>query len=202
MAANTEGSSSNFSNQPRPEPLPLADDTTVTNEPDAQDDNVYYHVSSRHLMLASPWFERALTNEGWSESGRSEEDGRFHIAAEDWDAEAFLLVLRVFHSRNKQIPRTVSLETLGKIAVLVDYYDCGEAMESWTMMWITDLKSSTESLSTYCPDLIMWLWIAWVFDEADHFRRASALAIQQSTESIQTLELPIPERVAGMDHHS
>ena len=173
--------------------MPPTDCTTV------QEDNecIHYHVSSRHLMLASPWFERALTNEGWSESGRNEEDGRFHIMADDWDADALLIVLNAFHLRNRLMPRTVSLEMLAKIAVLVDYYDCGEAIELWPAMWIKNLKAHAAIPSSYCRDLVLWLWIAWTFDEAIQFQRASAVAIEQSTESLQSLGLPIPARISG-----
>jgi hypothetical protein len=160
-------------------------------------EDVYYYVSSRHLMLASPWFQRALTEGGWSESGRSDNDERFHITAEDWDADAFLILINAFHLRNKQVPRTVSLEMLAKIAVLVDYYDCGEAIELYANIWVDELKVRTVLTPTYCRDTVLWTCIAWVFDRADQLQSASAVAIKNSTESFQTLELPIPTRVSG-----
>ncbi|KAF2833437.1 hypothetical protein CC86DRAFT_389684 [Ophiobolus disseminans] len=107
-----------------------------------------------------------------SESGRSEDDGRYHVEAEDQDPEAFLIVLNALHHRSKQIPRVVSLEMLAKIAVLVDYYECDEAIEVWTAMWISNLIPRDPIPSTYSRTLIL-------------------------TEAIQTLELPIPSRVSG-----
>jgi hypothetical protein len=160
-------------------------------------EDVYYYVSSRHLMLASPWFQRALTEGGWSESGRSNNDERFHITAEDWDVDAFLILINAFHLRNKQVPRAVSLELLAKIAVLVDYYDCSEAIELNANIWIDELKAKEVLPSTYCRDIVLWTCIAWVFGRADLLQSASAVAIRHSTESFQTLELPIPARVSG-----
>jgi hypothetical protein len=56
-------------------------------------DDIHYHVSSRHLMLASPMFKRMLTKDGFAELSRCETDGLFHIEASDWDPEALLIVL-------------------------------------------------------------------------------------------------------------
>lgn len=53
-------------------------------------------------------------------------DGLYHVPAEDWDGEALLCVLQVLHLHNSQVPRTVSLEMLAKIAVLVDFYKCAD----------------------------------------------------------------------------
>jgi hypothetical protein len=158
---------------------------------------IQYRVSSRHLTLASPWFKRAMTKEGWSESSRNEEDGLFHITADDWDAEAFLIMLNIFHVRNKKVPRTISLEQLAKIAVLVDYYECGEVLEVFTDMWIQFLKVRASVPSTYCRDLVLWIWVSWVFDVSDYFMRATAVAIKQSEKTLSTLDLPIPAKVFG-----
>jgi hypothetical protein len=160
-------------------------------------DNVQFRVSSRHLMLASPWFNRALKREGWSESARDEEDGLFHITAEDWDADAFLILLNIFHLRNRQVPRAVSLDMIAKIAVLVDYYECEESIELFTAMWIKSLKENTPVPSVACRNLVLWIWTSWVFDIGDCFKRATAVAIKSSVENFHTLGLPIPSRVSG-----
>lgn len=102
-------------------------------KPDHSDPaEVNYRVSSRHLVLASPWFKRALSEEGWSEFSRNPEDSLFHVKAADWNEEALLILLNILDLRNGKVPRAVSLEMLGKIAVLVDYYECGEALEVFT----------------------------------------------------------------------
>jgi hypothetical protein len=158
---------------------------------------IHFHVSSRHLMLASPWFKRAMTKEGWSESNRSDEDGLFHITADDWDAEAFLILLNIIHLRNRKVPRKISLEQLAKIAVLVDYYECGEVLEMFTDMWIESLEASATIPSVYCRDLVLWIWTSWVFDLSDQFERATAVAIKRTEKTLSTLDLPIPNMVIG-----
>jgi hypothetical protein len=158
--------------------------------------NTCYHVSSRHLVLVSPVFKRLLKKEGFSESYPSKSDGLLHINATDLDAEAFLVVLQIIHLRNKQAPRAISLELLAKIAVIVNYYDCGEAIELFTEMWIQRLKNEPFPM-TYCRDLVLWIWIACVFDVEDYFKQATAVAIRESQEPLRTMNLPIREWVSS-----
>jgi hypothetical protein len=162
-------------------------------------EDVYFRVSSRHLILASPWFKRALTNEAWSESYRSEDDGLFHITVTDWDAEAFLILLNVLHLRTnvERVPRTLPLEMLSKIAVLVDYYECGEAIEFVTTTWIDHVRTKSVFPTTYCRDLILWIWVAYVFNLREEFRRATKVTIAQSDGPIRTLGLPIPSQISS-----
>jgi hypothetical protein len=173
---------------------PFATDDKLDHSDTAE---VHYRVSSRHLALASPWFKRALSKYGWSESGRNPEDGMFHVKAADWDEEALLVVLNILHLRNGKVPRSVSLEMLAKIAVLVDYYECGEALEVFTEKWIESLKASTPVPSTYDRDLVLWIWVSWIFDLADHFERATAVVIKEGQETLRNLELPIPSKVSS-----
>jgi hypothetical protein len=162
------------------------------------DESIHYHVSSRHLMVASSWFMRAMTKEGWAESSRNEEDKLFNIKAANWDPEAFLILLNIFHLRNRQVPRTVSLEMLAKIAVLVDYYhDCGEAIELFTTIWIDHLRANSTIPTTYCRDLVLWICIARVFNLRDDFNQATLVAVTQSEETFRTLRLPISSSVCG-----
>jgi hypothetical protein len=147
-------------------------------------------------MLASPVFKRTLSRNGFAESFPSEIDGLYHIEAHDWDPEAFLIVLRVVHGRNKKVPREVTLEMLAKIAVLEDYYTFGETLDVFTEVWIQGLiKAPIPTL--YCRDLVLWIWVAWVFDIEQQFVEATRTAIKQSTESLRTLDLPIPATVSG-----
>jgi hypothetical protein len=173
------------------------DPNDLTPEPQLElESEVHYNVSSRHLQLASPWFKRAMAKEGWAEAKLV--DGRYQIFAHDWDEEAFLIVLNIFHLRNRKIPRTVSLEMLAKVAVLVDYYDCGEALEWFTSMWIEELNKTVIPFF-YCRDLILWIWVAWVFDLPERFTDATRVAIKESKDAMGTLDLPIPPSVSSKD---
>ncbi|KAL6703036.1 hypothetical protein ACN47E_010312 [Coniothyrium glycines] len=158
------------------------------------DAEVQYHVSSRHLMMASSVFRSALSKDGFLESERCGAYNMFHIKTEGWDAEAFLLILNIFHLQNKLVPRVVTLEMLAKVAVLVDYYDCGEALELFTEMWIERIKQSI-LVPEYNRELRLWILVAWVFKLEDRLKSATRIAIEHSTGFFDTLGLPIPPRI-------
>ncbi|RYP62552.1 hypothetical protein DL771_009682 [Monosporascus sp. 5C6A] len=88
---------------------------------------VQFRLSSRHLVLASPFFKKALGGP-WKEGHSVTSDGCRYIHTEEWDPNALLVLMQIIHGRNWGIPRSVSLEMLAKIAVLVDYYKCHEAL--------------------------------------------------------------------------
>ncbi|KAF2183283.1 hypothetical protein K469DRAFT_710815 [Zopfia rhizophila CBS 207.26] len=104
--------------------------------------------------------------------------------------------MNVLHLRNRQDPRKVTLEMLAKIAVLIDYYECSEAVEIFSGMWIDELKNHTPIPRTYCRDLVLWICIAWVFRLPEQFRQVTAVAVK-SKYSILTLELPAPWSIIG-----
>lgn len=54
--------------------------------------DIEFRVSSRHLILASPFFKAAL-NGPWEESMSSSVDGCRRIYAADWDPQAFLILM-------------------------------------------------------------------------------------------------------------
>jgi hypothetical protein len=132
----------------------------------------------------------------WKE-GICEEDGLFYIYTKEWDAEAFLILMNVLHLRNRQVPRSVSLEMLTKIAVLVDFYECWEAVDMWGSTWANGIKYSEPVPLTYGRELIMWICVARVFGLVAEFKQATQTAIKQSHESIQISGLPIYPNIVG-----
>lgn len=165
-----------------------------TQPADPEEEIVHYHVSSRHLTLASPWFKRTLTSSSSQEAVRDSTDGRFHVDASDWDEEAFLILLNIFHLRKRQIPKIMSVEMLAKIAVLVDYYELekAEAIEDYVDTWTYHVRRNYPVPTSYGRDLVLWMCISAVFDLSTEFKEATAVAIRESTGSVQTLSLPIP----------
>lgn len=162
-----------------------------------ENDEIHYLVSPRHLTLASPWFRRMLTREGFTESLKDPSNGRYHIQADDWDEEALLILLNIFHVRTRRVPATVSLEMLAKIAVLVDSYELenAEVMERDTKDWIANVRRSVAIPSSYCRDLMLWICISRVFCMREEFEKATAVVIKESEGWIQTLDLPIHQGI-------
>lgn len=175
----------------------VADVASESNSTDTEGDEIWYYVSRRHLISASPTFERMLSGTNWKEGVRNENDGLYHVPAEDWDSEALLCVLRVLHLRNGQVPRTVTLEMLAKIAVLVDFYKCAEALESFTERWIERLRVATPVPAYFCRDVMLWMCIAWVFRLPQEFVQSTTVAIRRNDQELPTLGLPITICVGG-----
>ncbi|KAJ4290871.1 hypothetical protein N0V90_010067 [Kalmusia sp. IMI 367209] len=159
---------------------------------------IHFHVSSRHLILASPKFKSMLSGEKWKEGVRDDNDGLYHIQTEEWDTEALLLLLRVIHHRNRQVPRSIPLEMLAKIAVLIDYYQCAEALELHTEGWIGYLKVFSPIPSHFCRDAILWMCIAWVFRLGHEFAQTTTVALRRHDQDLPTLGLPIIVCVGGL----
>ena len=131
--------------------------TTSDHVPPAEDEGsfIYHHVSLRHLQRVLSWFNRSLVKERWSELDLV--DRRYEMLAHDWDEDAFLVLLNVIHLRHRRVPRTVPLGMLAEVAVLIDYYECGEAIELFTQMWIDNIRRNAMP-STCCRDMILWIW--------------------------------------------
>ncbi|KAK4450583.1 hypothetical protein QBC34DRAFT_274939, partial [Podospora aff. communis PSN243] len=64
------------------------------------------------------------------------------VGAEDWDAEALVVAMNVLHSHCHQVPKTVSLEMLAKIAVIIDYYKIHETLQITASLWIKGLEKA------------------------------------------------------------
>jgi hypothetical protein len=84
---------------------------------------------------------------------------------------------------------------LAKIAVLADYYKCVEVVEICSEIWINKLKKNLPE--RYSRDLILWILVSWIFRQAKLFRVVTGIALKESRGRIQTLGLPIPERIVG-----
>jgi hypothetical protein len=176
----------------------VEEEHTATDEPlttgtlELPPDEILYEVCSSQLRLASSKFKRMLSGRNWKEGTPNEDDGRYHIPAEDWDEDALLILLNVLHLRNSHLPRLASLDMLGKIVVLADYYNCLEAVKLLTGLWVRDLKSKVPIPSEHCRTLMLWMCIAWILKLPEEFAQTTAIAIRQSRqEGLWTLGLPI-----------
>jgi hypothetical protein len=157
-----------------------------------KDFSVEIRVSSRHLILASPQAKRMLEG-AWKEPSTLKLQGSLALEEKDWDVEALLILMNILHCRNKSVPRKISLEMFVRVAVLVDYYECYEAVEIYSDMWLEHLRE--ELPATYCKELVLWICVSWIFRQSAEFGMATSVALQHSKGPIQTMELPIPERI-------
>jgi hypothetical protein len=194
VTAPNDDESAPTDNNPEPTSIESAERSNPSEDGLHEPRLIEMRASSRHLILASSYFNRML-NGDWKESNTFQSDGYLRIETSDLDIAAFQILMDIIHGRTRKVPRVVDLEMLAKIAVLVDFYQCLEVVEIWSTMWIDKLESSVPKI--YSRDLVLWLCVSWVFQEPQVFYRVTRVATMQSTGPVQTLKLPIPERIIG-----
>lgn len=152
---------------------------------------IRFRLSSRHLILASSYFNRMLTGP-WKESN-IEPGCDFTISARDWDVEALLILMNIIHGQARKVPRKLSTELLAKVSVIVDYYQCIEAVEIFAERWLIGIPPIDAKFLN--RDLMLRLLISWVFSDSDAFTAVTARLLYFARGPIKSLKLPIPEAI-------
>ncbi|CAK7210758.1 hypothetical protein SBRCBS47491_000887 [Sporothrix bragantina] len=138
------------------------------------------------------------SNYGGSSYSQTEEaDGRIHIVLEGLDADAVTTVLNIVHGRGgkDRVPKTVSLEALARIAVVVDKLKLQDAVEIYADRWVDAVGHPSASNSR--RELTLWIYIAYVFQRDAIFREATKIAATQLTGPLPTLaNLPLRAKIA------
>lgn len=177
-----------------PSNTPTEVDAAPDAAPEAEPVYAEIRVSSKHLMLASPYFRRAL--DGNLEEGTTlRGQGSVRLRQGNGDLEAMLIIMNIFHHRTRSVPRVISLEMLARIAILVDIYECHEALEMFTDTWILVLRSTMPV--TFTKSAVLWLGISSVFGRSSEFCPSTILALEHSKGPIETYGLPIAHSVIG-----
>lgn len=149
---------------------------------------VRFRVSSSHLSLASPIF-RIMLDGPWKEGILDGQSPR-QLLTSEWDTEALLVLLNIIHGRHRAVPKLVSLDTLGKFAILVDYYQCHEVTEVFVDRWLKALEKDFPT--SYGRESTIWLFVSLVFSHSVYFEKTTELAIKESQGPVETMCLPIP----------
>ncbi|EHK19697.1 uncharacterized protein TRIVIDRAFT_181786, partial [Trichoderma virens Gv29-8] len=150
-------------------------------------------LSSKHLALASKYFQKLTTSnmkETTPEYGYS-----FVINANDWDEKALLVLMNIIHGRTTKVPRSVDLEMLAKIAVLVEYYQCHEAVEFFAKTWLGPLSTSIIIPKEGERNFMLRLVVCLVFSENFNFWLLTKTIIWGSKKPINSLGLPIQQDI-------
>jgi len=154
-------------------------------------------VSGKHLELASPVFKTMIT--GPFAEGKVDVSGIRQLTASGWDPQAFKIILSIIHGYHRDVPRSLSLEMLAKVAMIVDYYECIESVEIYTDIWLEGLSSKLPKV--YGRDCILCLFISWVFSKPIMFRDMTHLALRHSQRLIEASDFPIPADILGEFHY-
>ncbi|KAJ2903807.1 hypothetical protein MKZ38_009281 [Zalerion maritima] len=169
-------------------------------------------VSSHHLINASRVFRAMLSEDSrFIESRRLHCEGYSEVPLPEDDPEVMVLVMSVIHLRSKEIPRTVNLDMLSRIAIAVDKYELHEALWFMAHTWIERLMRemegdasrrgntvgrTVEGLPKVVNDeLIKWVFVASVFELKDVLKSLETTAAGSARTRLDIQEfpqLPIP----------
>jgi hypothetical protein len=155
---------------------------------------VRYRASSKHLSLASQYFEKRLKKE-WREGEELQKNGCIELDVPDTDPEAFSILLDLMHCRTQEVPTSVTFDELVELAVQVDYFQCHGVLGLYPARWIEPWKAKRPN--AYCDETVKWIFVSGVFNDCELYASVTCLAIRQSKDFINTLDLPIPRSVTG-----
>ncbi|KAL7804830.1 hypothetical protein V8C44DRAFT_352623 [Trichoderma aethiopicum] len=150
---------------------------------------VQLRLSSRHLTLASGYFEKLMASD-WKEATPGGEYS-YVINAEDWDEKALCFLMKIIHGRTAQLPREMELESLAKMTILADYYQCQEMVDFFMRTWLQPIDQSAIS----GRDRLLRLAISYVFPDHDVFRKLTEALITEEPMYVEFSGLPVPQTV-------
>lgn len=177
---------------------PASEDATYV-EHEEEEPELRMLVSSKHLILASTYFEKMFDG-SWEETSQDQDSGSpYLIGASDWDEEALLILMNIIHGRSRSVPRAVDLELLAKISVLVDYYGCHESVELYLEKWLRNLPTAT--CTVYDRNLMMRLAVACVFLDEPTIQTLASVIERETCGPVNTLDLPIPPKLVSECFH-
>ncbi|EWY79971.1 hypothetical protein FOYG_16912 [Fusarium oxysporum NRRL 32931] len=138
----------------------LTEDIHFGEYPSDAPEEVYYRmlVSSSHLVLASPVFQAMV--EGPYVEGSTDHRGIYQFTTHGWNQEALVIVLDIIHGHHRSVPKSLDLEMLAKVAVIVDYYKCHEIVEVFAERWLKALQNG--HTVHYGKASMLWLLISWM----------------------------------------
>lgn len=172
----------------------LEDDLLLGNKP-----NLNLRVSSRHLALASPIFHVMLDPNKFAEGNTLRSQGSLTIPLSD-DPDVLIILMHIVHGMTRKVPRFVTLDTLSRLAKLVDYYHLHEVVELFSDTWVSNLKRKAFP-NSYNPDVVPWLFISWVFHKKDEFLKLTQILIcecdSKSIDEMDHKDIPIPFFITG-----
>jgi hypothetical protein len=151
-------------------------------------------VSSHALRLASPVLA-GMFEGSWKES-EVQSDGLRHTAISEFDPLAMQHVLNIFHHKLKSVPKALPLEELSKLAVIVDYWQCHEAVALFSDLWIDALKNDIPR-GRFNRDVVLWLFVAVTFNREKTKDAMLQLALTHGTQPFDNLGLPILPNLVG-----
>lgn len=142
-------------------------------------------ASSKHLILASVYYRKMLTGP-WKEA-IANAGGLRQVEVEGWEENAFVIIMNIIHGHNREVPKHVTIELLTKVAIIVDFYQCHEAVEPFLEIWTREITMP----QVYGNQSTLWLCVSWIFKWNTSFEEMAELTLRHSSSLVNAPSLPI-----------
>lgn len=167
---------------------------TITKQENAHEGMARFRVSSKHLRLASSYFDLMLSDH-WPEGKSLAANETVELTLPDINPASLLIILNAIHGKFRNVPQSLSLQQLVDVSVAVDFSKCLEVMEIFARAWLHKIRSGLPQLKAPCyPELIT---IAWCFQLKDILLRFVKHVIQTWKGHFDTKGLRIPGHIVG-----
>ncbi|KAL7961015.1 hypothetical protein V8C34DRAFT_320598 [Trichoderma compactum] len=158
---------------------------------------IWMLLSSKKLAAASP-ICRQMEPNNQPEIRPFKFTYKYLFVARHWDEKALEMVMNIIHGKIATIPEKINLERLADISVIVDHFQCHQTVKPFADRWIACLKEPYPTC--YGRNLVLRLYISWVFLDSFDFAAFTKMAIRESRGPMHTLGLPIPKSIiTGID---
>ncbi|KAH8798364.1 hypothetical protein F5884DRAFT_813964 [Xylogone sp. PMI_703] len=143
-------------------------------------------VSSLKLISSSRYFQGMFEGPAFCERKELIEHGfvEIELLDPDDDPTAMMIILGILYETSTQVPPRLDLQMLYKVTVLVDKYQWHTLVTPHAILWFDGLVDSQGLPDKFDQTLLMWLWIAWIFERKYHFKVLSRVAQQDACSSI------------------
>jgi hypothetical protein len=192
----TSSSDQNSSIETRPESLPSVYGLGLVHMKVRQ---VHLRVSSSKLIASSCYFDAMLNGARFKEGKELEEKGfvTIELLHPEDDPTAMMVILAILYCADPNItsivPANMELKNLEKLTILVDKYQWQDIVQPYAVVWfnrIWDTKKMPEAFE----EILLCLWITWVFEIENGFKSFSRSAIQNGKSTIsdddETIRIP------------
>lgn len=160
---------------------------------------VHLRVSSMKLISSSRYFQAMLEGGAFREGKELKEQGFVEIELLDPedDPVTMMIILGIIYDKGIQVPEELNLPLLYKVAVLVDKYQWHDLVAPRAVSWYDKIVQVRKLPDTFGDDVLMWLWMAWLFGMKEHFKTLSSVAQQDACNPISVTEenIRVPTRV-------
>ena len=116
------------------------------------------------------------------------------------DPNAVRILLNIMHGRSRLVPRRVNLDLLTELAVLVDYFQCEEAVNAFGEWWMEALKPSIQN--TFYQQTVKWIFVSWVFRNEEIFNTVTRTAQRKGKRDMPTFGIPIPPNIKSKSRYT